>query len=133
MQVAVEYSQSMKCAGRILLDAHWDSHLFFRKLGMHPEREQDVKALEEMAAQTAATATRIDTSDLVSIPMYLPQASLRLWKAKIDKSQILYIPATSVSRLTPPKVQSRPKLPEGLLAPEERKKNTDKLSKSSDV
>ncbi len=85
-QAAIEYSYMRGCEGRLLLDACWDSHVFYYKLGMRAKHgatnQEIVRRLQERAQGPVAD------QDCGSHPMYMPQSARADWKEKIRANPI---------------------------------------------
>lgn len=85
----MEYGYAKGSEGRLILDACWDSHGFYYKLGMRTTNPQTdakiVKRLEEFAGKERPFY------DFGSHIMYMPEEGRALWKEKIAAKPIFEI------------------------------------------
>jgi hypothetical protein len=82
MQASMEYGYGKGCAGRLGLDASWDSHGFYYKLGMRTL----FPPLDKRIAQSLSKGEK--TYNLGLCSMYLPQAGIEFWKSRIQHRPI---------------------------------------------
>lgn len=91
MQVAIETSFYLGCEGRLILDAVFNSHPFWYKMGMRSlyDSEKDELVLHEIAqGKKERRAPRTDELNVTSL--YLPPEAIALWKQRIDKAPVLF-------------------------------------------
>lgn len=90
MQVAIEKSFNHQYEGRVLLDACWNSHGFYNKIGLksftNPRAD---KAIEEELERAKIEKREPNTEFLGSVTMYLPVEKTEEWKNKIKSAPIL--------------------------------------------
>ncbi len=100
MQVAVEHSMNLGCAGRIILVAAWNSHGFWYKKGMRALsnktiectdgviRTDDERVILELEA-AKSEHRKPKTKELNVILLYLPSSKISRWQDIIAASPIL--------------------------------------------
>lgn len=86
MQAAMEYGYSKNCKGRIFLDACWDSHGFYYKLGMRTKSRETDKAIVQRLEQYAGKERPY--IDFGSHMMHMPEEERASWKEKIIANPI---------------------------------------------
>ena len=92
-QLVVERSRELGLEGRVTLDAAKSSHVFHAKTDFQVEeptkREKIDKKLAEEIQASANEKRQLNTRDLGSVIMYLPEESIAEWEKRISLSPIL--------------------------------------------
>lgn len=89
MQVAMEKAHLKNCEGRILLEACWNSHSFYYKLGFRSGDKEKNQAIADEIKDAKEKGRPINTTDLGSMMMYHPRAAIKEWMVKIAQAPLL--------------------------------------------
>ncbi|MBA3237282.1 MAG: GNAT family N-acetyltransferase [Parachlamydiaceae bacterium] len=90
IQTAIEYGFRNNCEGRLQLDACWNSHGFYYKMGLRSHLRSNDQEIAMELENAQNENRKSNTEELGSVYMYLPSAEIPNWSRKIKENPVLY-------------------------------------------